>query len=101
MNIAVINIKTENSIKEQAQEVASKLGLSLSALINAYLRELIKTKQVTFSVDEVPSPYLVSALKQAEKNALKKKVSPSFRNAKDAISWLEASKIRYQNGNKV
>ena len=69
MNTAIINIKTEISTKKQAQQVASKLGLSLSALINAYLKEVIKTKRVEFSLDETPSPYLIKVLRQARKNS--------------------------------
>ncbi len=101
MNTAVINIKTEPSIKSQAQKVASRLGLSLSALINAYLRELIKTKKVEFSVDETPSPYLIKALKQSERDIKVGRVSPAFKNAKDAIKWLNDPNARYQNGDRV
>lgn len=101
MNTSVINIKTEASTKSQAQKVASALGLSLSALINAYLKELIKTKRVEFSVEQTPSPYLIKAIKQAQANSNKGKVSPSFKSAKDAIAWLEDPKALYENGDKV
>ncbi|OGH08771.1 MAG: hypothetical protein A2152_00100 [Candidatus Levybacteria bacterium RBG_16_35_6] len=101
MNTAVINIKTESTTKKQAQELASRLGLSLSALINAYLKELIKTRRVTFSTDEMPSPYLIKAIKQAEENYKKGKTSPTFTNIKDAITWLENPNAKYKNGNKV
>lgn len=101
MNTAVINIKTEVPTKRLAQKVASDLGLSLSALINAYLKELIKTKRVEFSVNETPSPYLINAIKQAEVNYKKGKVPPGFMNAKDPTAWLEDPKATYQNGDKV
>lgn len=88
MNSAIINIKTEPSTKKQAQKIASDFGLSLSALINAYLKEVIKTRRVEFSLDEKPSPYLVKILKKAEKNLKEGKGSPVFDNAGDAITWL-------------
>ena len=44
MNTAVVNIKVDPKVKKQAKKVALELGFSLSALINAYLRQLIKTK---------------------------------------------------------
>ena len=93
MSTVVINIKTEISTKKQAQEVAAKFGLSLSALINAYLKELIKTKRVEFSADEKPSPYLIKILKKAEKNLKEGKGSPMFDNAEDAISYLRSKGI--------
>lgn len=93
MNTAVINIKTEEKTKKQAQEVARDLGLSLSTLINAYLKEIIKTKRVEFSLDEKPSPYLIKILKNAERNLKAGKGSPVFDNAKDAISYLHKKGI--------
>ncbi|OGH48220.1 MAG: hypothetical protein A3A51_04330 [Candidatus Levybacteria bacterium RIFCSPLOWO2_01_FULL_39_10] len=93
MNTAIINIKTEISTKKQAQQVASKLGLSLSALINAYLKEVIKTKRVEFSLDETPSPYLIKVLRQARKNRKAGKGSPIFNTGEEAVKWLEEQGI--------
>ncbi len=45
-----INIKIDKSVKEEAKKTANELGLSLSAVINAYLRQLIKNKEISFSV---------------------------------------------------
>lgn len=91
MNTAVINIKTNPETKLKAQEVAKDLGLSLSALINGFLKQLVKTKKVTFNAEESeePSEYLIKILKQAEENYKKGNVSPVFDNAKDAIKYLE------------
>lgn len=89
MNTAVIITKTEPEIKAKAQKVAKDLGLTLSSLINAWLRQLIQTKAVTFSVEsEKPSPYLVRMLKKADKEIKEGKVSPAFDDVEDAIKWL-------------
>ncbi|MBI2611504.1 type II toxin-antitoxin system RelB/DinJ family antitoxin [Candidatus Gottesmanbacteria bacterium] len=88
MNSAVINIKTEPEVKQKAQKLAKDLGLNLSALINGYLRQLIKTKRVEFSLDETPSEYLKQAIKQAQKERKEGKASPVFDKASDAIKWL-------------
>lgn len=93
MNTSIINIKTEASIKKQAQDVASDLGLSLSAVINAYLRELIKTKRVEFSLDEKPNTYLIKVLKQAKANRKAGKGSPIFNTGEEAVKWLEEQGI--------
>ena len=45
----VINIKADEAVKKKAQKIASDLGLSLSAVVNAYLRQLIRNKSVYFS----------------------------------------------------
>ena len=44
----VINIKTDKEIKKDAQKIARDLGFSLSAIINAYLRQFIRNKEVHF-----------------------------------------------------
>lgn len=101
MNTTSILIKTEENTKKQAQAMASEFGLSLSGLINAVLKQAIRSKKIELSLREVPSPYLIKTIKQSEKNYKKGKVSPSFYNAEDAIAWLEDPKAKYQNGDKV
>lgn len=65
MNTAVINIKTNPQTKAKAQALAKELGLSLSALLNGFLHQLIKTKKVTFSTEEELSDYLNEVIKNA------------------------------------
>jgi len=68
MNQAVINVKIDPKVKIQAQKVAADLGLSLSGLLNAYLRNVIRTKEVCFSLNkpEIPSARLIRSIKKAE-----------------------------------
>jgi len=67
MEMSVINIRTSKTVKAQAQKVAQDLGFSLSALINAYLQQLTKTKTVYFSLlDEIPNEQLTAIIKKAE-----------------------------------
>lgn len=94
MNTAVITIKTPLDVKADAQAAAKALGFSLSSLINGYLRQLIKTKTVHFSLEE-PSPYLLESLRQSEKDKRRGDVSPTFSNAKDAINWLNQTDHKY------
>jgi len=63
---AVINIKTELETKNKAQHLASELGISLSALINAYLKQIVRAKKVELSIGETPSDYLITIMKKAE-----------------------------------
>lgn len=94
MNTAVIITKTEPEVKKKAQAVAREFGISLSSLINAYLKQLIKTKTVTFSAkDEVPNARTRAILKQAEKNLKKSNHSPIFKTGEEAVAWLEKQGI--------
>ena len=97
MNTAVINIKTDIKMKAMAQRVASQLGFSLSSLINAYLRDLVRSKSVHFTLKEEPSEYLLRVLEASEKNRQAGRVSPRFKTAKEAITWLKR-KNRFDAG---
>lgn len=100
MNTAVINIKTDAKVKTQAQRIAAQMGFSLSSLINGYLRQLTRTKTVSFTLNsEEPSEYLIQALKESEADKLAGRTSPAFENADDAIAWLENPHRKY--GSKV
>ncbi len=97
MQTAVINIKTEPKVKKQAHEVAKELGFSLSSLIDGYLRHLIRTKEVHFRLEEIPSEYMIKELKESEKQIKEGWVSPGFDNVEDAITWLDNPKRKYVN----
>ncbi len=95
MQTAAIYIKTDPEVKTKAQKVAKELGFSLSSLLNAWLRQLIKNKTITFSVrdDEIPNAYFKRTLKRARKNWKEGKGSPIFHSGEDAVKWLEEQGI--------
>jgi len=94
MNTAVIITKTEPEVKKKAQKLAKDIGISLSSLINAYLKQIIKTKTVSFSAsDEEPSEYLKSVIRQAEENYKRGRTSPAFKTGEEAVKWLEKQGI--------
>ena len=89
MNTSIINIKTNPKVKANAQKVAKNLGFSLSALINGYLKQLVKTKTAHFSLSEnTPSEYMLNALKESERD-IKMGKSRKFANSKIAVAFLD------------
>lgn len=64
----VINIKTDWEVKKTAQELAKELGLSLSAIVNAYLKQFVRTKEVYFSSVPRMSAALENLLGDVEKD---------------------------------
>ena len=91
MQTAAIYIKTDPEVKAKAQKVAKELGFSLSSLMNAWLRQLIKTKTITFSVrdEEIPNEYFKQTLAKTRKNLKEGKGSPIFHTGEEAVKWLE------------
>ena len=88
MNTTVINIRTQPDVKKAAQKVASDLGLNLSALINGFLKQLIKTKAINLKVSEEPSEYLINSIKEAEEDIKAGRVI-SFKDLPSNFKYLD------------
>ncbi|MDP3955186.1 MAG: hypothetical protein Q8Q15_02375, partial [bacterium] len=69
-----------------AQELAKELGLSLSAVVNAYLKQFVRTKEVYFSSVPRMSTALENLLGDVEKDM------KAGRNLSRAISSEEELK---------
>ncbi|MBI3955809.1 hypothetical protein HY339_00980 [Candidatus Gottesmanbacteria bacterium] len=102
MNTAVVNFKTDPMVKKQVQKKAHNLGLSLSAVMNLYLRKFLTARSVEFSDVRLElTPWAKRMLKQSEKDTKAGYVSPTFHNVEDSIAWLDDPHARYQNGRSV
>ncbi len=89
MNTASILIKTDPKIKEAAQITAGEMGISLTSVINRYLKHFITTKSITFTAqDEVPNKYMIDSLRQSEENYQEGR-AVSFDKGKDALLYLD------------
>ena len=87
----VINIKTDKEVKEGARRVAEELGLSLSAVINAYLRQFILNKEVHFTIAPRMSSELEEFLGQVEEDIKKKRnFSPAFSSGEEMDRYLNS-----------
>jgi len=85
----LINIKTDKETKEQAQKLAQDLGLTLSALVTAQLKQAIRTKSVHLTTYK-PTPYLEKRLEQVDRDIkLGKNISPAFDSADEMFEYLD------------
>ena len=87
----VINIKTDKDIKQHAQKVAEELGLSLSAVVNAYLRQFVRNKEVHFTAAPRMSAELEGYLGHIEEDIQKKRnFSGPFSSGEEMDRWLNS-----------
>ncbi|MFH1412578.1 MAG: DUF6364 family protein [bacterium] len=85
----VINIKTEKEIKTHAKKLAEEMGFSLSAVINAYLRQFVRNKEVYFSISPKMSPELENLLSRVEFDIQRNKnISSSFSSKKELEKYF-------------
>jgi addiction module RelB/DinJ family antitoxin len=89
MNATSIHVKIDSDMKVQAQKTAEELGLSLSAVMKALLKQFIRTQRLSVGLDEEPSAYMIEALKKSNKEYKDGITSPSFANVKDSFKWLD------------
>lgn len=91
MNKTVINIKAEKEVKTKAQKIAKELGVPLSTVINAYLKEFIRTREVRISLQPQLRPEIEKILKTASDDFKNdKNISPAFSTAKEIDKYLNS-----------
>jgi len=85
-----LHIKVDEDIKNGAQLLAKQLGLPLSVVVNASLRNFVKTQTFSVSAGEEMTPYMESWLDEIERDKkTKKNVSgpfPSVSSLKEHLS---------------
>lgn len=89
MTKTLINIKTDKDVKEQAQRLAKEIGVPLSTVVNAYLKEFIRMREIRIGVEPKIRPEVGRILKQTSNDFRKRKnVAGPFKNAEDALAYL-------------
>ncbi len=85
----IINIKADKEVKEQAVQTAQDMGLPLSTIINAFLKQFILDKSVVFTAPFRPTKALERRLKKAD-NDIKagRNLSRVFTSADDLMRDL-------------
>jgi antitoxin component of RelBE/YafQ-DinJ toxin-antitoxin module len=87
----MLSIKIEKSLKEQAQELAGILGVSLNAVINGYIKEFLSERKVTFADHPMPNTRTLKILKRlsADVRAGRNTMGP-FNTAEEVIKSLRS-----------
>jgi len=61
-------MKTDKKLRAEAKCVTEELGVSLSTVINAFLKQFVRDKEITLFANQYrPTPFLESILLQAQK----------------------------------
>jgi addiction module RelB/DinJ family antitoxin len=89
MSTTVISVKVDKQVKASAQEVAKSAGLTLSALVNSYLRQIAATRRIELYAPEPVTPQLKKLIAEIEKELRGGGASAAFDNAEDFIADLK------------
>ncbi|MBI3631401.1 MAG: type II toxin-antitoxin system RelB/DinJ family antitoxin [Candidatus Staskawiczbacteria bacterium] len=88
MKTSVLNIKIDPEVKNEAQKVADEFGFSLSAIINASLKDLVRSKTISYSLLE-PTQLLEKSIRSARIDRTKRK-QVTFSTAPDFMKSLRS-----------
>jgi addiction module RelB/DinJ family antitoxin len=93
MKTTIINVKSNKSLKEGAEDFARELGISLSDLVNLSLRYAVSTRSLTLDLRPVPNAETASILRAELAEIRKEKAgehpSPVFADTRTAFAWLK------------
>ena len=95
MSTTVMSLKTDKAIKEKAQTIAKDMGFSLGTLINAFLRQFVKTKTIHFEAEPAPKLDQKSKMQKmieeaaADSSAIEGMSWERAKNNKEAIALLK------------
>ncbi len=68
---SAVNVQVDSQTKKEATDILNKLGISMSMLINATLKQVVINQGVPFelTLNKKPNREMIQALKEAKKIA--------------------------------
>ena len=89
MNTTTIHVKIDTKTKIEAKSVAEEFGLTLTALVNALLKQIARTKQLYLSAEkEEPTEYFKQLMREADEDVKAGRVI-SFKNPEEEFRYLD------------
>lgn len=87
----VINVKTDVKVKQQARHLAADLGLSLSTVVNAYLKQFVRNREIYFSANPRMTSELETLLGPVEKDIRRRRnLSPAVTTPEELNRYLDS-----------
>ena len=85
-----VNLKIDVDVKTMAQERAKDLGLSLSSIVNATLKQFGRTGELELSSAPVMTPYLEKVVLEAREEYEREEFSGPYNNTEDLMAHLNS-----------
>jgi antitoxin component of RelBE/YafQ-DinJ toxin-antitoxin module len=90
MTKTILNIKTDPSTKQQIQEFAAELGVPVSVIMNAQIKQMLRDRKIVLSTELEPTPYLVKIMEQVEEDLKTGKNITRTLSKKEALDHLKS-----------
>lgn len=89
MSKSVVNFKIDTEVKVEAQQLARELGVPLSVIMNAQLKELLRTRELHLNAQPTITPYLEHILSEVENDRIVGKNVTQTHNLTEALAHLQ------------
>ncbi len=87
----VLNVKIDDELKREAQKAAKAMGLPISTVVAASLRDFVRTRTITISDPPRLKPEVEAELLRIAEDARNGiNVSPEFSSVEESFVWLDA-----------
>lgn len=90
MTKTILNIKTDPQTKQQIQEFAAELGVPVSVIMNAQIKQMLRDRKILLSTELEPTPYLEKIMRQVDADLVTDKNMTPAMNVKEAIDYLDS-----------
>ena len=83
-----INIKTDSTLKSQAEKLFSELGMNMTTALNIFLRQAVRENRIPFEVTKnVPNAQTLQAMEDTLND---RNMAGPFNNMQDLMDSLNA-----------
>jgi len=90
MTKTILNIKTDPSTKQQIQEFAAELGVPVSVIMNAQIKQMLRDRKIVLSTELEPTSYLEKIMEQVEDDLKIGKNITRTLSKKEALDHLKS-----------
>ena len=90
MTKTILNLKTDPSTKQQIQEFAAELGVPVSVIMNAQIKQMLRDRKIVLSTELEPTPYLIRIMEQVEEDLKTGRNITRTLNKKEALDHLRS-----------
>lgn len=86
--MATINIRVDENLKKRSEEVFEELGLGMTAAMTIFLKAVVRTNSIPFSL-EIPNKETLKAFKEVDDISSGKAKTKKYSSAADLRKELK------------
>jgi antitoxin component of RelBE/YafQ-DinJ toxin-antitoxin module len=90
MRTSTINVRVDTKTRKDLKKFAAEVGVPTSSLIHASIRQMLRTRAVSFTTELSPTPYVQELVKKAQADFKAGKRITSVSDKEELDAYLRA-----------